>query len=317
MKLVEVESPSLPSVHLHRAHSFSNGNRNHVVDEDTDSESDVEELEPVSASLVLRVVSEAPSPNLPRKSTLKRDGAPAFLTEDSSCGTFLQVQVQRSSSSSSLGGRKSARSQVRDQDWAPIRPSSSCTSYGLGSRESTMSPTATTSLYDLSETELTRPNGLNSVDFMARVSSQTKLIQQSLQTLRTEVDDPMKLLDIGQEAIILSGLSKHASDSLKNIKNLYDETKYLKTYLEKLEAKVHYDIAMRRKTSSRPPWWRRLIFLGFLLSVGGFVWQRQSPATFAHSVSLMSQKFRVAATSCLEFFTSREPRETVPQVVIQ
>ena len=48
----------------------------------------------------------------------------------------------------------------------------------------------------------------------------------------------MHLLDVGQEAIVLSGLNKHASDSLKNIKNLYDETKYLKTYLEKLEAKV-------------------------------------------------------------------------------
>ena len=53
-----------------------------------------------------------------------------------------------------------------------------------------------------------------------------------------KVDNPMHLLDVGQEAIVLSGLNKHASESLKNIKNLYDETKYLKTYLEKLEAKV-------------------------------------------------------------------------------
>ena len=53
-----------------------------------------------------------------------------------------------------------------------------------------------------------------------------------------QVDNPMHLLDVGQEAIVLSGLNKHASESLKNIKNLYDETKYLKTYLEKLEAKV-------------------------------------------------------------------------------
>lgn len=52
----------------------------------------------------------------------------------------------------------------------------------------------------------------------------------------------MHLLDVGQEAIVLSGLNKHASESLKNIKNLYDETKYLKTYLEKLEAKVAVDL---------------------------------------------------------------------------
>ena len=44
----------------------------------------------------------------------------------------------------------------------------------------------------------------------------------------------MRMLDLGQEAVVLSGLSKHASSSLKNIKNLYDETKYLKTYLEKV-----------------------------------------------------------------------------------
>ena len=120
---------------------------------------------------------------------------------------------------------------------------------------------------------------------MQRVSSQARGIQQvpppatsclqGLKSLRTEVDNPTHLLDVGQEAIVLSGLNKHASESLKNIKNLYDETKYLKTYLEKLEAKVHYDIAMRRKTAVRPPWWRRLLFLGLLLSAGGAVWHRQ------------------------------------------
>ena len=95
---------------------------------------------------------------------------------------------------------------------------------------------------------------------MQRVNNQTKAIQQGIKTLRGEVrpetvtqtwqqlshpsiplpqeDNPMHLLDVGQEAIVLSGLNKHASESLKNIKNLYDETKYLKTYLEKLEAKV-------------------------------------------------------------------------------
>ena len=44
----------------------------------------------------------------------------------------------------------------------------------------------------------------------------------------------MRMLDLGQEAVVLSGLSKHAASSLKNIKNLYDETKYLKSYLEKV-----------------------------------------------------------------------------------
>ena len=52
------------------------------------------------------------------------------------------------------------------------------------------------------------------------------------------MDDQMRMLDIGQEAVVLSGLNKHASTSLKNIKNLYDETKYLKTYLEKVSCYV-------------------------------------------------------------------------------
>ena len=48
------------------------------------------------------------------------------------------------------------------------------------------------------------------------------------------MDNPLRVLDIGQEAIVLSGLSRSAGESLKNIKNLYDETKYLKSYLEKV-----------------------------------------------------------------------------------
>ena len=79
-------------------------------------------------------------------------------------------------------------------------------------------------------------SGVNCVDFMASVSDQTKVIQQGLKTLRGEVDNPMRVLDIGQEAIVLSGLNKSAGESLKNIKNLYDETKYLKSHLEKVRS---------------------------------------------------------------------------------
>ena len=77
-------------------------------------------------------------------------------------------------------------------------------------------------------------SGVNTVDFMQKVSDQTKVIQQGLKTLRGEVDNPLRVLDIGQEAIVLSGLNSQAGESLKNIKNLYDETKYLKSYLEKV-----------------------------------------------------------------------------------
>jgi hypothetical protein len=124
--------------------------------------------------------------------------------------------------------------------------------------------------------------------------------------------------------MVLSGLNKHASESLKNIKNLYDETKYLKTYLEKLEAKVHYDIAMRRKTAVRPPWWRRILFLGILVSAGGLAWQRQvplhstrrplsltsyisalqSPSSFSRFLASATACSSLAAAATLEFFTA-------------
>ena len=70
---------------------------------------------------------------------------------------------------------------------------------------------------------------------MQRISDQTKMIQQGMRTLRGEMDNQMRMLDLGQEAVVLSGLQKQTSSSLKNIKNLYDETKYLKTYLEKVK----------------------------------------------------------------------------------
>ena len=56
------------------------------------------------------------------------------------------------------------------------------------------------------------------------------------------LDSHMRMLDLGQEAVVLSGLSKHAASSLKNIKNLYDETKYLKSYLEKVNRYSDSDI---------------------------------------------------------------------------
>ena len=77
---------------------------------------------------------------------------------------------------------------------------------------------------------------VNSTDFMQKISDQTKMIQEGMKTLRSEMDNQMRMLDIGQEAVVLSGLNKHATNSLKNIKNLYDETKYLKSYLEKVKS---------------------------------------------------------------------------------
>jgi hypothetical protein len=58
-----------------------------------------------------------------------------------------------------------------------------------------------------------------------------------------------RLLDFGQETVVLSGLNKQAGESLKHIKNLYDETKYLKSYLEQVSV-YHIDYITQRKCTS-------------------------------------------------------------------
>merc|ERR1712080_177953 len=142
------------------------------------------------------------------------------------------------------------------------------------SRDGSISPS---SLYGDFDLDIQRPNGVNTTEFLSSLNRHAKVMQSGVRELRSEIDNPMRVLDIGQEAIILSGLNKQATDSLKNIKNLYDETKYLKSYLEKMEAKVHYDIAMRRKTPQSPSLLRRLAFLGLVGGTIGYIIYRRNP----------------------------------------
>merc|ERR1712130_595076 len=67
------------------SNGHGNGLNGHTIIEDSESESDAEEVEPVSASLVLRVVSDTPSPSVSRKPSFRREGAPAFLTGPTIC----------------------------------------------------------------------------------------------------------------------------------------------------------------------------------------------------------------------------------------
>lgn len=309
MRLLEDNKPE-PNGHS------VNGNGVHTNGqcEDTDSESEVEEAEPVSATLVLRVVSEPASPSVSRKSSFRRsDQPPTFLTEESRGEQFLQVQVQRSTSSGSINGSRpqsrsrpgSAAPSLYITDTEPPGPGPFAVERfrkqsGLSSRESSMSPTP--SMYGLIEAG--HSGELSSTEFMARISDETRAIQAGVRSLRAEMDSQLRLLDIGQEAVVLSGLSKHASSSLKNIKNLYDETKYLKTYLEKLEAKVHYDMSVRHTRRQSPPWWRRILFLGAVLGTGAWLWRRTDQASFNRSLEELGSGAGVASTKMLEFFTS-------------
>jgi len=304
-------------------HDGNNGHHEY----ESESESEIEDAEPVSATLVLRVVSEPPSPSVSRKSSFRRDQPPSFLQDEppshARSEQFLQVQVQRSTSSSSLSGSRS-QSRSRPVSAAPsfcitdTEPSYNSFNNFNGhdalerykkqsvasSRESSMSPTP--SMYGVSDMSLSQSqSSLNSNEFMQKISEQTKMIQQGMRTLRGEMDNQMRLLDLGQEAVVLSGLQKQTSSSLKNIKNLYDETKYLKTYLEKLEAKVHYDMSVTHKNPQSPPWYRRLLFLGGILGTGAWIWSRQDPSGFERSVEKMSQQSLIMWGSCVDFLTNK------------
>ena len=129
-------------VNGHNGNSNNGNNGNNNSCDDSETESEAEEAEPVSATLVLRVVSEPPSPAASRKSSYRcglelatklrnvftvktsqmsarlsvtvtcrrsRDQPPSFLADTESRGPeqFLQVQVQRSTSSGSIPGGRS------------------------------------------------------------------------------------------------------------------------------------------------------------------------------------------------------------------
>ena len=99
-----------------KTNGVNNGNNGlHLGEDDHTDEEDEEEIEPepVSGTLVLRVISEPPSPSVSRKPSVRRDRdqPPAFLTDTDRAEQYLQVQVQRSTSSSSITGQPSAQHQ--------------------------------------------------------------------------------------------------------------------------------------------------------------------------------------------------------------
>ena len=144
---------------------------------------------------------------------------------------------------------------------------------------------------------------------MQRVSNQTKVIQQGIKTLRGEVSPNMSRLKtffwvpgwqpdapagcrsgghraLWAEQARLWELEEHQEPLRRDQvpKNLPREAwgkgvaVDLKSQTDcwiSCQKKVHYDIAMRRKTAVRPPWWRRLLFLGLIITAGGVAWKQQ------------------------------------------
>ena len=115
----------------------------------TDSEEE-EEAEPVSGTLVLRVVSQPASPGGSRKTSAARQ-PPAFLNGDDhgpgAGETFLTVQVQRSSSSGSLARSRHSSAGAGAGDWQLERARKRSQ---FSSRESSFSPGPPSTDLDLS-----------------------------------------------------------------------------------------------------------------------------------------------------------------------
>lgn len=85
-------------------------------------------------------------------------------------------------------------------------------------------------------------SGINTVDFMEKVSEQAVSIKQGLEMVKVELDNPGRLLHSENDIKELSILKKLAGESMKNLKNLYDETKYLRAYLEKVRYYIPFYI---------------------------------------------------------------------------
>jgi len=299
---------------------------------DSEEDSDIE-AEPVSGSLVLKIVSEPPATRKTSSKThlSEEDNGYASLEPTE---TYLQVQVQRSTSTSSM-----CQPNCREDHPQRSKSSSSLISprsrhcsnvsqngpsngtigsfYGIsngpryGSR-SRQTSGATTRSGSVSPTLSESNSCVSVVDLMNSLSRQTSEMQNGMKELRDKVDNPCrnKLPGMDEEVIVLSGLNKQTSLSLRNIKNLYDETKYLKAYLEKLEAKVHYDLTIKHKSPTRPAWWRRLAVLGLLGFAIAFIIYRRDPVLMTAKAAMIGHN---ASDVLLTFFTDtgRPVRTTV------
>jgi len=304
MHLLEDGVPTNHSINIEM-----NGNGDHSDYDTSETESDMEEPEPVSATLVLRVVNETSYPSLSRKSSFMGDETPNSTRDTNNGETFLQVQVQRSVSSNSISG---PGAQFRPPSTNPshyFTDAEDLSTYqGNRSRQFSGDPSRETSpdIFGIKDFDLQKNNEVNSVALMDHVSAQTKRIQKGLKTLRGEVDNPLRVLDIGQEAIVLSGLSRSAGESLKNIKNLYDETKYLKSYLEKLEATVQTEIEEQKRKTSQPDWVRRFLFISVVVCTGAVAWRKFDPNSFERSASQLGASANMFFSKTVSFFANNQ-----------
>ena len=117
---------------------------------------------------------------------------------------------------------------------------------------------------------------------MAAVNTHTQMLENGLRELRHEMtSNPLRsTIDIGTEAVILSGLKDKCQTSINNINKLYSEAKFLGSYLERLEAKAYYDLETLDKNPRKTSWFRRFGLLASTLFVVGYAYKELYPKDF-------------------------------------
>jgi len=111
---------------------------------------------------------------------------------------------------------------------------------------------------NFSELDIPQPDCLNSANLMTCISKQTKVLEAAVRELRGELSTSKHLssssssskgqpggsndfLSASKEAAVLSDVSKQCAVTLKHIKGFYDQTRYLKGLINRMEA----DLAWR------------------------------------------------------------------------
>ena len=152
---------------------------------------------------------------------------------------------------------------------------------------------------------------------MAAVNTHTLMLENGLRELRHEMtSNPLRsTIDIGTEAVILSGLKDKCNLSINNINKLYQEAKFLGSYLERLEAKAYYDLETLNKNAPKPSWLRRIGFLASLAFIAGYAYKELYPVDFWLKVNPIVNYVKPVLEQLIEFIVVNGRLKNQEQIV--
>ena len=133
--------------------------------------------------------------------------------------------------------------------------------------------------------------GAQTLDFMNAVNTHTQVLENGIRELRYDLTaNPLRnTIDVGTEAILLSGLRDRCSRSINHIQKLHEEARFLKNHLEKMEAKAYFDFETQGK-SKYPSLFRRALFVSSVIFLGGFIYRQIDPQDFELKINLFKEK---------------------------